>query len=78
MLPSKLNNRLDVPTTPATESTAVPDRPGPCIPMHLTDVCVVQLLVVQSAIASAAVNVASVRVKHAPVSVTLAITVATL
>ena len=54
--------------------------PGPRIPMHTTDVYVIQLLVVQSAIARSrtAFTVASLGAKFAPVSVALAITVATL
>ena len=48
------------------------------MPMHKTDVCVVQLLVAQLAIASTAVTVASVVAKLAPVRVTLAVMVPTL
>ena len=52
--------------------------PAPRTPMHATDVAVVQLVVLQSASASTAVVVASVRAKLAPVSVTLATTDPTL
>ena len=74
MLQSKLNlnTMLEVPTTPATERPATPGMPGPRIPMHTTDVCVIQLLLEQSSIKSTAVTVASVEAKFAPVSVTLA------
>ena len=76
--PSKLNVTDDVPTTAAADSPEVPVVPTPRMPMHATDVCVVQQLVEQSAIATKAVTVASVEAKSIPVSVTLAVTEATL
>ena len=68
----------DVPTTAATDSPEEPVVPTPRTPMHATDVCVVQLLVEQSAIATKDVTVASVGAKSMPVSVTLAVLEATL
>ena len=50
----------------------------PRMPMHATDVAVVQLVVLQSASAITIVTVTSVRAKLAPVSVTLATTYPTL
>ena len=76
--PSKLKVTEDVPTTAATDSPEVPVVPTPRMPMHATDVCVVQLLVEQSAIATKAVTVASAGAKSMPVSVTLAVIEATL
>ena len=52
--------------------------PVPRVPMHATDVAVVQLLVEQSAIANTAVIVTSVVAKPMPVNVTLAVIEATL
>ena len=76
--PSKLNTVLDVPTTAATLTPTVPTSPAPGMPMHATDVAVVQLDVAQSASATTAVTVPSVGAKLVPVSVTLATTDATL
>ena len=70
--PSKLNTALDVPTTPDDVRPAVPLRSCPRVPMHATDVAVVQLEVLQSASASTAVTVDSVAPKLMPVKVTLA------
>ena len=63
---------VDVPTSPATVIPTAPTRLAPAMPMHATDVAVVQLLVEQSASASTAVTVASVGAKSMPVRVTLA------
>ena len=78
MLPSKLNTTLDVTTTLAIASLIVPGLPVPRFPIQVTDVCVVQLLVEQSATASAVVIVALVGAKSEPMSVKLAVIVATL
>ena len=78
MIPSNVNTPLDVPIKPVTDILAVPDLPVPRMPMHPTDVCVIQLVVKQSATASVMVTVASVEPNCAPASVTLAIMVATL
>ena len=69
--PSKLKGSADVPTTPATVSPADDPRP-PGVPMHATDVAVVQLVVLQSASARTAVTVASTVPKFMPASETLA------
>jgi len=76
--PSKLNTALDVPATSATVSPESPRTPVPRVPMHATDVAVVQLLVEQSAIANTAVGVTFVVAKLMPVNVTLAVIEATL
>ena len=49
----------------------VPSAPPPRVPMHATDVAVVQLAVLQSASAITLVTVASVGPKLMPVRVTL-------
>ena len=67
-----------MPTTPATVIPEVPVKPAPRVPMHATDVAVVQLLVEQSATASTAVTVESVGAKSMPERVTLAMTAAVL
>ena len=77
-IPSKLNTVDDVPGMPATASPDLPVDPSPRMPMHATDVAVVQLLVEQSASASTAVTVESVGAKSMPARVTLAMTAATL
>ena len=69
---------LDEPTIPATLRPLVPTCGWPRTPMHAADVCVVQLLVAQSADASAEVGVVSVGAKFMPARVTLAVTEATL
>ena len=70
--PSKLNTTDDVPTTPVTVIMAVPAISAPRMPMHATDVAVVQLLVAQLACANTAVNEAYADIKPMPFSVTLA------
>ena len=57
---------------PPTLTPAVPASPAPRVPMHDTDVAVVQLAVPQSASATAAVTVVSDTTKFSPASVTLA------
>ena len=73
-----MNTTLDEPTIPATLRPLVPTCRGPRTPMHAADVCVVQLLVAQSADASAEVSVVSVGAKFMPTRVTLAVTEAML
>ena len=69
--PSNVNTELDEPTTPATVSPMVPIKPAPRVPMHATDVVVVQLVVEQSARDITATGEASVGAKFVPVNVTL-------
>ena len=76
--PSKLNTAVDVPAISATLRTAVASCGAPRTPMHAADVCVVQLLVAQSAEVSAEVRVVSVGAKLMPTRVTLAVKEGTL
>ena len=73
-----MNTTLDEPTIPATLRPLVPTCTGPRTPMHAADVCVVQLLVAQSADVNAAVVVVSVGAKFMPARVTLTVAEATL
>lgn len=76
--PSNVNTALDDPTTPATVSPLVPIRPAPRVPIHATDVVVVQLVVKQSARDITAVGEALVGAKFMPVKVMLGKTDPTL
>ena len=73
-IPLKENTVSEVPTTPVTVMPADADSALPAKLMHATDVAVVQLLVEQSAVATAAVTVVSEGAKFMPVNVTLAVT----
>ena len=67
-----------MPAISATLRTAVAICRAPRTPMHAADVCVVQLLVAQSAEASAEVSVVSVGAKFMPRRDTLAVPETTL
>ena len=60
---------MPVTVMPADADTALPAKL-----MHLTDVAVVQLLVEQSAVATAAATVVSEGAKFVPINVTVAVT----
>ena len=69
---------LDEPAIPATLRPLATTCTGPRTPIHAADVCVIQLLVAQSAEASTEVSVVLVGAKFMPARVTLAVTEAML